>query len=166
MLKEIAIRRSIRNFNQKAIEKEKLLELVKAGMQAPSAGNQQPWEFIIITNKEVLDKLSNAARGAKPLLEATAAIVVLGKSQNLKYPDFAQQDLAACTQNILLEAVNQNIGAVWIGIAPIQERINYVKNILELNDTVYPFSIIALGYSDDNLYVFIDRFDDKKIIWI
>lgn len=166
MHKLIQIRRSVRNFNSAEIEKEKLLELVRAGMQAPSAGNQKPWMFVIIRDKDTLVKLSNTARGASPLLNASAAIVILNKLENLKYPDFAHQDLSACTQNILLEAVNQNIGAVWIGIAPIEERIKFVKKTLNLNDNTSPFSIVALGYTDENSYHFVDRFDEKNIIWI
>ncbi|HOJ37690.1 MAG TPA: nitroreductase family protein [Ignavibacteriales bacterium] len=165
MLEQIANRRSVRKFLEKPVEKEKLLEIVKAGMQAPSAGNQQPWQFVIITEKETLNLLSKTAPGAKPLEQASAAIVILNHNQNLRFPEFVHQDLGACTQNILLEVVNQNLGAVWIGVAPIEERIKYVKNTLKLNDNKIPFNIIAIGYCEDNSNYFKDRFDNNKIIW-
>ena len=164
MLKEIANRRSVRKFLDKDVERGKIIELIKAGMQAPSANNQQPWEFIIIKDKNTLLRLSEMKTGAIPLKFANFAIVVLGNKINLKSPEYLDQDLAACTQNILLEAVNQNLGAVWIGVAPIQSRMDFTRKILNLEENHIPFSIIAAGYTDDNANYFIDRFNYIKII--
>jgi nitroreductase len=164
MLNEISIRRSVRKFLDKEVEREKILELIKAGMQAPSANNQQPWEFIIVKNKEILNKLSEMKSGSYPLKLANFGIIVLGNKKRIISPDYLQQDLSACVQNILLEAVNQNLGAVWIGVAPIESRISFVKDILSLEEYLLPFAIIACGYAEEGANYFIDRFEESRII--
>ena len=91
-------RRSIRKYKNTPVEKEKIELLLRAAMQAPSAGNQQPWEFIIVENKETLKKLSNVSPFSKMLAAAPLAIVLLANKNNMRYPEYWQQDMAAATQ--------------------------------------------------------------------
>ncbi|WP_378955119.1 nitroreductase family protein [Pelosinus sp. sgz500959] len=161
MNEAIQHRRSIRKYDGKLVEKEKIEKLLRAGMQAPSAANQQPWEFIVVENKETLQKLSNASIYATPIKNAPLGIVVLVKEELLKFPSCWQQDLAAATENILLEAVELGLGAVWLGVAPEEDRMAYIKDLFKLPKGVEAFALLAVGYSSDNK--FEDRFDANRI---
>lgn len=154
-------RRSIRRYEDKPVEPEKIEKLLKAAMQAPSAGNQQPWEFIVVTNKDMLEKLAQAHIYAGPMKQAALGIIVLGNHKWLKFPSYWQQDLAAATQNLLLEAVELELGAVWMGVAPEEDRMNFIKELFNLPQGVEPFAMLALGYSEGNK--FEDRFDAGRI---
>lgn len=161
-MNSIFVRRSIRKYLAKPVEEEKLDQLLRAAMQAPSAGNQRPWEFIVVQDKEMLNKLSLMSPYAGPAREAPAAIVVLGNRQNLKFPEIWQQDLAAATQNLLLQAVELELGAVWLGVAPVEERMTYITELFALPDVLLPFAVIPLGYpATPNQYA--DRYEKTRI---
>ena len=138
-------RKSIRNYTNQPIKKEVITALLKAAMQAPSANNQQPWEFIVVDDRELLDQLSEASSGAWMLKNVSVAIVPLIIPTEPS-PKFAVQDMAAATQNILLEATNLGLGSVWIGVYPLEERVNYIEKVLNIKNGIHPFSMIALGY--------------------
>ncbi len=158
----INIRRSIRSFVSKNVEDDKIEKLLRAGMQAPSAGNQQPWEFVVVKDEETKDKLATISPYAKPCKEAPVSIVLLENSSNLKFPLNSDQDMGACAQNILLEAVELGLGAVWIGVKPYEDRIKIITEALNLPEKVVPFAIIPVGYSDmENK--FVDRFDENRV---
>ncbi len=154
-------RRSIRNFAARPVEKEKIEKLLRAGMQAPSAANQQPWEFIVVQDQATLKKLSETHIYATPIADAPLGIVVLSNEKDLIFPVYWQQDLAAATENILLEAVELGLGAVWLGIAPEEDRMEYLKQFFNLPEGVQAFALLALGYSDEN--TFEDRFDPSRV---
>ncbi len=163
-MNEIFVRRSIRKFNNKKIEQEKVEKLLKAGMQAPSAGNQQPWEFLVIDDREILDKLSTAGAYSSMLKTATLAIITLITNNDMRFPEYYQQDMGAATQNILLEAVALDLGAVWIGVEPDTLRKDFIAETFGLPSQIIPFSIIAVGYPEDGCEnKFIDRFDYSKV---
>lgn len=157
-------RRSIRKFKGQTVEKAKIEKLLRAAMQAPSAGNQQPWEFIVVEEKESLRKLSLTSQYSKLVADAPLALVLLANEKSMRFPQNWQQDLSAATQNILLEAVDLGLGAVWIGVAPDQDRMNYVAETFKLPEYIKPFCLIALGYpADGQENVFVDRFDETKV---
>ncbi len=165
-MKEIFTRRSIRKFQSRQVEKEKVEKLLRAGMQAPSAGNQQPWEFLVVNDRELLDKMSTAGAYATILKTAPLAIITLANDSNMKFPDYWQQDMAAATENILLEVVCQNLGGVWIGIYPDEPRTDLVNETFNLPSNIKPFSIIAVGYPENgHENKFIDRFNSTKITY-
>ena len=139
-------RRSVREFRDWPVEREKLMILLKAAMQAPSAANQQPWEFLVVTDREMLRKLSGTSQYSRCLEKAGAAVVVLKNENHLLWPDSADQDLSAATMALLLAATELGLGGVWLGIAPYQERMEYVKVTAGLPEGISPFSIVALGY--------------------
>lgn len=157
----IQIRRSIRKFEQRPVEKEKIETLLRAAMQAPSAANQRPWEFLVVEAKDMLQKLSQAHIYATPVKDAPLGIIVLAKEDSLPFPQYWQQDLAAATQNILLTAVELGLGAVWLGIAPEEDRMTYIKDLFQLPPGVKAFALLAVGYSADNK--FVDRFEASRI---
>lgn len=141
-------RRSIRKYTPEPVSREKLEELVKAGMNAPSAANSKPWHFIIIDDKEILLEMVNVHNQAKMLNGAAAAIVVCGEKtlENPKHQGFCALDCAAATENILLEITHQGLGGVWLGIHPHLEPEERLRKILNIPMHVFPFCIIALGY--------------------
>ncbi len=157
----IRSRRSVRKYEERPVEREKIEQLLRAAMQAPSAGNQQPWEFLVVENKEMLQKLAKAHPYALPMAKAALGILVLSKEAALKHPAYWQQDLAAATQNLLLEAVELGLGAVWMGVAPEEDRMQFIKDLFQLPQGVTPFAMLAVGYSPDNQ--FVDRFDATRI---
>jgi nitroreductase len=145
-LEAIRTRRSVRNFATKAIPKETIEELLRAAMSAPSAGNEQPWQFLVMDDRKKLDSITKVNPNAKMCKEAQVAIMVCGDTTKEKYPGFWVQDCAAAAQNILLAAHDQGLGSVWTGIYPIEERVQGFKELLALPDNIIPFCLIPLGY--------------------
>ena len=142
----IKARRSIRKFEDRPVEKEKTDLLLRAAMQAPSGTNEQPWEFIVVENKETLEKLSKAHQWAMAMKNGTLAIVVLANEKYFVTDKLWQQDLAAASENILLEAVELGLGATWMALAPFEDRMNYIKEIFGLPEGLLAFNMIIRGY--------------------
>lgn len=141
-------RRSIRKYEAKNISSSKLDQLVKAGMQAPSAHNKKPYEFIIVTEKNILNELSETGLYCHMLKYAAAAIVVISTADDKETP-YWQADCGAVVENILLEATQLGIGSCWIGEYPNIEKSNKVKEILEIPKNYQVFATISLGYTTD-----------------
>lgn len=171
LIKEIAIRRSVRNFINKEVENEKIELIIEAGMLAPSAKNEQPWEFIVIKNKELLVKLSQVSPFAKPCLNCNCAIVPVLDENRVIVNDkgYAIQDMSLCIENMMLQAVNLELGSVYLGIYPNKERVEKLSNLLNIDSKTkkIPFSIICLGYpSSTNQNKYISRKDCVRIKYI
>lgn len=158
----INIRRSIRTYKEIKVENEKINKLLRAAMQAPSAFNQQAWEFIVVENKETLKKLSEMSQYSKPIEKSPVTIIVLANKDNMAVPECWQQDLGAATENLLLEAVELDLGGVWMAVAPFEDRMNYVREIFDLPENILPYSVIPVGYPEEE-NKFIDRYDDNKV---
>ncbi len=161
-METINIRRSIRNFTNQEVESGKIEKLLRAGMQAPSAGNQQPWEFVVVSKEDIKEKLSTISPFAKPIKDAPIVIVLVERLTGLKFPQNSTQDMGACAQNILLEVVELGLGAVWLGVKPEEDRMEIVAKTLNLPKEVAPFAVIAVGYSESE-NKFVDRFDETRI---
>ncbi|WP_018306537.1 nitroreductase family protein [Desulfitobacterium hafniense] len=162
-MKAIFNRRSVRKYEDKPVEREKIEKLLRAAMQAPSAGNQQPWEFIVIEDKKTLKKLSEASPYSKMVANSAATFVLLSRTEGLKFLGCSPQDMGAAAENLLLEAVELGLGAVWLGIAPVEERMNYIKNMFNLPGNIEPFALIPVGYPDGQKNEFVDRFDETRV---
>ena len=134
-------------------------------MQAPSAINSQPWEFIVIKDKENIKKIEDMSLYSKPAKTSTCCIITLFNKKYIEKFDnyiWVEQDMGACTQNILLQAVEEELGAVWLGTYPDEERVNYLKKHFNIPDNVYPYSVIVLGYPKKD-YKGTDRFKKDRI---
>ncbi len=145
----ILTRRSIRNYQNIEISRDLILELIKAAVSAPSAGNQQPWHFIVIDNKKILEKIPDFHPNAKMLKNANKAILVCGDLEKEKYKGYWVLDCSAATQNILLAANTKGLGSCWLGVYPREDRIKNIKKMLNIPEKIIPFSIISLGFSDE-----------------
>jgi nitroreductase len=142
----ILSRRSIRNYSDKKIPSETINCLLKAAMYAPSAFNQQPWEFIVIDDKNVFNSIIKAVPYTEMIKEASHVIIACGNLSIDKNIEFILQDCSAAIQNILLAAHNEGIGSCWIASAGIGETVDALKNLFILPDSIFPVAIISLGY--------------------
>lgn len=159
-------RRSIRKYSDKEIPDEYVDKLLRAAMQAAgSRMGAEPWEFIVVKDKETIKKLSEVDTNTKPLKTATLAIVSIANIERVHYERVWQQDMAAASENLLLEAANLGLGAVWLGIAPVEERMNKIREIFNLeSESLRPFNIISLGYPAEGFEnKFVDKYDETRV---
>lgn len=163
-MNEIFERYSVRNFKDKEVPQEDVEMLLKAAMQAPSAVNQQPWEFYVVTDKELLKKLSEVSDHAKPIAKAPLGIVMVNKKETIA-KRYQMIDMGICAENIMLEAVSLGLGSVMLGVAPDPERISFVNKLIDLPETLDSFAIIAVGYPESEREV-KSRFDSSRIHYI
>lgn len=144
-MNEIFHRTSVRNYLDRQIEQEKVEQILRAAMAAPSAGNQQPWEYYVITDSSILKKLSKTSPYAGCTASAPLTFVACYRT-TYKMPEYAQIDMSASVENLLLEADSLGIGAVWLRIAPLKERMEAVRNVLQIPKSLVAFAIISCGY--------------------
>ena len=146
-MNEIFHRTSIRKYGKQQVEAEKIEKMLRAAMAAPSAGNQQPWEFYVVTKAEVLQELANTSPYAGCAAGAPMAFVACMRKA-CRMPEYTQIDLSAAVENLLLEADALGLGAVWLGIAPLEERMEAVRQVLNIPETLDAFAIIPCGYPE------------------
>ena len=159
-------RRSVRKFSSEAVSEEDILKLLHAGMSGPSACNKTPWEFFVVTNPDTLEKLRKASRFSK--ITAPLSIVVCGnlsKALPLSYSSFWIQDCSAATENILLEATDLGLGAVWCGVHPLKTAEKTVREALSLPEKMIPLNIIHIGHPLESPEP-RDQFNEKKVHYI
>jgi nitroreductase len=146
MLATILGRRSIRRYTGETVADSDLHDLLRAAMAAPSAGNEQPWHFIIITERRLLDAISDIHPHAGMVSEAPVAILVCGEPALEKYPGLWVQDLAAAIENLLLAAHGKGLGAVWCAIYPDSARMAAFRTLLGIPEKIFPFALIPIGH--------------------
>jgi len=168
VLSAIRDRTSVRAYQDKPVPKEMLETLVRAGMAAPTAVDRRPWAFVVVTDRKTLDAMGDAFENGRMLKRAGAAIVVFGvKDRFLKgeASEMWTQDCSAATENILLAAVGLKLGAVWLGIYPVKERMDTLAKMLSAPDSeVIPFCIISIGWPVAPKAP-KDKYDASRIHW-
>lgn len=145
-LKAIKTRRSIRQYENRPVPPELVTQLLAAAMQAPSAMNQQPWEFVVIDDRAILDEIPSYHPNADMCAQAPLAILVCGDTPLLKAPDHWRVDCAAAIQNLLLAAHDAGLGAVWTAIHPSPIREARFREVFGLPQGVIPLALIPIGY--------------------
>ena len=159
-------RASVRKYTDEPVDDETVRQLLRAGMAAPSASNQQPWEFYVVRDPEKLAALSQVSPYTGMTKDAAVAIVPCIRVEQLKMDPMVDQDMGACVENILLEAVELGLGAVWQGIYPIRPLINAVRAILDVPVRLDPFCLIAIGHPAVEVEpTGPSRFDEARIHW-
>lgn len=148
-LQAIKTRRSIRKYLDRPVPVEVIRDLLEAAMFAPSAGNEQPWQFIVLDERSLLDAVPRICPTAAMCHHSPTVILVCGDSTLEKYPDFWVQDCSAAIENLLLAAHALGLGAVWAGIYPLKDRIAGFRKLLSLPEEITPFALVALGYPDE-----------------
>jgi len=144
-------RRSIRKYQDKKIEKEKIDALIKGALVSPSSKNNRPWEFIVVTDEEILEKLSQSKHGAQMLKGAPLGIVVLADPNK---SDVWVEDASIASTNIIITAESLGLGSCWVQIrnrmySPDKTAEEYVKEILDIPEEFRVLSIISIGYPDE-----------------
>lgn len=162
-------RRSIRNYDPNGVvSDEQIKTLLEAAMLAPSACNKRPWEFIVVRNRNVLNKIIDFHNFAKMLRTAQAAIIVCAlpdAQKGVAGEGMWQHDCGAATQNILLQAADLNLGTCWCGLHPVNSYMDAARKLFELPENVVPFCVVAVGVPAEN---FGGRgfYDESKIKYV
>lgn len=149
IINNIMTRTSIRQYTSQQVEAEKVETILKAAMAAPTAVNKQPWAFVVIDQRSVLDTLASHTRSHQMLSQAPLAIVVCGdmdKALEGEAQPYWIEDCSAAMENLLLSAHGLGLGAVWLGVYPIQERVEQVSRTLALPANIVPLGIASIGY--------------------
>lgn len=161
-IETILSRRSVRTFKPEAVPEQLMAELLEAAMAAPSAGNQQPWHFVVITARKTLDAIPKFHPYSHMLHEAQAAVLVCGDVSLEMHKGYWVQDCSAATENMLLAAHGLGLGGVWVGVYPCEDRVGKFRELLDIPQHVIPFSLVAIGYPAEHLPK-AKRFDPSRI---
>lgn len=145
-LEAIHTRHSIRKFTDAPVTEEQIRTLLAAAMAAPSAGNQQPWQFVVVTKRETLAAIPTIHPYAAMAPHAQVGILVCGDTRVEKYPGYWVIDCAAAVQNLLLAAHDLGLGAVWTGVYPNVDRVEAFARFFHSPEGVIPHSFIPVGH--------------------
>lgn len=139
-------RRSIRKFLDRSVPEEMVRDILDAAMAAPSAGNAQPWQFVVVDDRELLDSLTDIHPYIKMVTQAPLGILVCGDLSLEKYQGYWVQDCAAAMQNMLLAIHSMGLGAVWTGIYPMEDRVQAFRERFNLPEHVIPLGFAPIGW--------------------
>lgn len=149
-MKAIDTRRSVRSYSNKEVSEKDIYKILNAAMQAPSARNQQPWEYLVIKDQNKKDLISENLKTMKMASGASFIIVYLVNKENILTPGMVPQDMGATITCSLIEARSLRIGSCWCGVYPNEERIEMVRKICKINkDNLEPFALVCFGYPED-----------------
>ena len=163
-MNSIMTRCSMRKYLEREVESDKIESLLRAAMQSPTGHNAQDWDFVVVTEKNMLKTLSELGPYSHFAAEAPLQIVVCENTERAWPNSNWQGNLGAACQNILLQAEEEGLGGCWIGVWPYSERMAHVKAALDIPDHVIPYAVLSIGYKQYEKR-FDDRFDPAKIHW-
>ena len=155
-------RRSIRAYTQEPVTDAQVEALLRAAMAAPSAGNQQPWRFVVVRDKRTLTAITEVHPYSKMLPGAPVAILVCGDPGAGKWPQYWEQDCAAATENVLIAAEQLGLGSVWLGVHPLAERVEGVRRLLGIPESIVPFALLPVGWPAERKEP-ADRYDAARV---
>lgn len=161
-MEAILSRRSIRRYTSEPVSDDLVEKLLRAAMSAPSAGNEQPWHFVVIRDRKTMEDIQGFHPYARMLREAPVAILVCGDSRLEKYEGFWVQDCSAATENVLIAANSMGLGAVWLGLYPIKERVDGMRKLLGIPEDVIPLSLVSVGHPSEKKPS-ADRYDGSRV---
>ena len=155
-------RRSIRKYTDERVADEQVDRLLKAAMNAPSARDLRPWHFIVMRDREKMDRVPSFHAYSQMMKEATVAVLICGDTKVQDMIGYLSADLGAATQNLLLEATEMGLGTVWLGIYPREERMGPIRELLSIPDHILPFSLVPIGYPAEEKPI-RDKFDPERV---
>lgn len=162
IMEALLTRRSIRKFENKPVPEVMVKQILEAAMMAPSAGNAQPWRFIVVNDRKKLDGMAGIHVHMKMVTQAALGIIVCADLSKEKFPGYWVQDCSAAMQNLLLAAHGLGLGAVWTGIHPVEERLKAFKEMFNLPEHVIPLGFAPIGWPAQQLKS-ESRFQDDRI---
>jgi nitroreductase len=142
----IKTRRSVRAYTKDPVDEAALHEILACGMQAPSACNEQPWQFVVVRDKALLAKVGEINPYAGFARDAAFAVLVCGDLRLDKCGGYWVQDCSNAAMNMLLAAHSLGLGAVWTGIYPLEERINGYRKLFGVPAEVTPMALLVMGH--------------------
>ena len=151
-IENILTRRSVRSFEDRPISAEDMRTILEAAMSGPTCANTRAWQFIVVEDKETLNRMADAnGMYAAPLKGAAAGILICGDLEKAfaAAKEYWVIDGAIAGQNISLAARALGIGSVWLGTWPQMDRVEKQRELFDLPEHIVPHSVIALGYSAD-----------------
>lgn len=158
-------RRSIRKYTSKPISRGDIEQILRAGMSAPSAGNERPWQFIVLNDRNIMEGITKIHPYSQMLKEASHAIIICCDMNQKKFDeDYWVEDCSAAAENMIIMAQELGIGSVWLGVYPTLDRVEQIKRFLNLPENVTPFSILALGYPAETKNT-PDRYEASRVHW-
>ena len=153
VLEAIMRRASCRKFSADRPVDEEIIELIlRCAMSAPTAMDKRPWEFVVVRDRAKLDALAEKLPYSRVGNGAPVAIIVCGSLDNGlpgRGKEYWIQDCSAASMNLLLAAEVFDLGAVWTGVYPDEERIAAVREIVQIPDGYAPLNVIPLGYPQE-----------------
>ncbi len=161
-LTAIFTRRSLRLYTPKPVSHDVIHDILKAAMSAPSAGNERPWHFIVLTDRALLDEIPKFHPYSAMLKQAHAAILVCGDPTREKHKGYWVLDCAAATENMLLAAHAKGLGSVWCGVYPTEDRVQNLRSLLKLPEHIVPFSLLPLGFPAETKET-ANRYDASRV---
>jgi nitroreductase len=161
-IEALMTRRSIRSYTDQPVSDEALDKILRAAMAAPSAGNERPWHFVVVRDRGQLETVASGLRYGTMTRQASLAVVVCGELDLERHPGFWVLDCSAATENLLLAAHALGLGAVWLGIYPVEERVEFMRSVCEIPARVTPFAVVAIGHPEEYPGP-VDRFDKSRI---
>jgi nitroreductase len=126
-------------------------KLLAAAMQAPSARNQQPWQFVVIDDASLLGQIGQTFPNARMAQQAPVAILICGDLHEETSPGYWVVDCAAAAENMLLAAHALGLGAVWTGVYPREERMAGLSRLVGVPAHVIPHSLIVVGHAAEQM---------------
>lgn len=145
-IEAILTRRSVRQYTGEPVSASDVKTMLESAMSAPSANNRQPWAFVVIDDRQVLDQIPNVHPYSRMVKQAPLAILVCGVPGREKHPGYWVQDCSAATQNLLLAARALGLGAVWLGVHPRENRVTGLRELLRIPEEVVPLALISIGH--------------------
>lgn len=162
-LQAVLSRRSIRKYTQEPVPESSIQKILEAAASSPSAGNSQPWQFLVVTDRSLLQRVPEFHEYAAMLREAPAAILVCGESAAAPFSGaYWVQDCAAASQNILLASHALGLGSCWLGVYPEERRIEGLRELFGIPAGITPFSLIAVGHPAEEKPL-SNRFDAQRV---
>jgi nitroreductase len=161
-LQAILSRRSVRQYAQQPVPSDAVTQALRAAMAAPSAGNEQAWQFVVLTDRSLLDRMAEIHPYAQMIRQAPVAVIVCGDLKREVHAGYWVQDCAAATENLLLALHAQGLGAVWTGVYPREDRVAAIRAALDLPEHIVPMALIPIGVPAENPGP-IDRYDASRV---
>lgn len=152
-VKTILKRRSIRKYTDQKVDQETIRKVLSCGMSGPTAVNARDWSFIVVDDPEVLQKWAEISGRAGNIMAGSAFCVLIcadGERAFARAPQFCVINTSIAGQNMILAAESLGLGSVWLGVWPVEDRIQANKEFFSLPENITPHSIIAFGYPGED----------------
>jgi nitroreductase len=160
-IRAIKTRRSVRQFTNKKASDDQITQVLEAAMSAPSAYNHQPWQFIVVTDKTILGRITSMGHYVS-INSAMAGILVCGDVDQEENEGFLIESCSVAIENMLITATDLGLGAAWASVYPFKEEMLSFQRILNLPKHILPITFVPLGYPDYKIPE-VNRFDETKV---